>query len=131
MNSDFVCLMPFLMDRDADLACLAPAWRWKRGFLITMSFAATDSIVLTDGTTQWLVDDVHCACNVNLRKLLSAHKSHVRETSLFTGATPNQVCNSQTSPFVVGSKPGRVKPRRQRGDTVLTGGGGGRVVAQE
>ena len=23
--------------------------------------------------------------NVNLRKLLSAHKSHVRETSLFTG----------------------------------------------
>jgi len=25
-------------------------------------------------------------CNVILRKLLSAHKSHVRETSLFTGA---------------------------------------------
>src|SRR6218665_2201158 len=25
-------------------------------------------------------------CNVKLRKLLSAHKSHVRETSLFTGA---------------------------------------------
>jgi len=25
-------------------------------------------------------------CNVNIRKLLSAHKSHVREISLFTGA---------------------------------------------
>ena len=25
-------------------------------------------------------------CNVNLRKLLSVHKSHVRETSLFTDA---------------------------------------------
>src|SRR6218665_1702666 len=26
-------------------------------------------------------------CNVKLRKLLSAHKSHVRETSLFAGAS--------------------------------------------
>ena len=25
-------------------------------------------------------------CNIKLRKLLSAHKSHVRETSLLTGA---------------------------------------------
>src|SRR6218665_3011525 len=131
MNSDFVCLMPFLMDRDADLACLAPAWRWKRGFLITMSFATTGSIVLTDGTSQWLVDDAHCTCNVNLRKLLSANKSHVREISLFISAIPNQVRNSQTSRFVVGSKPGKVKPRRQRGATVVTGGGGGHVVAQE
>jgi len=38
-------------------------------------------------------------CNVNFRKLLSAHKSHVRETSLFTGAILNQVRNSQTSRF--------------------------------
>ena len=36
-------------------------------------------------------------CIVNLRKLFSAHKSHVRETSLFTGAIPNQARNSQTS----------------------------------
>jgi len=98
---------------------------------ITMSFAATGSIVLTDGTSQWLVDDVHCTCNVNLLKLLSANKSHVRETSLFTGAIPNQVPNSQTSHFVVGSKPGKVKLRRQNGATVVTAGGGGRVVAQE
>src|SRR6218665_2996039 len=70
-----------------------------------MSFATTGSIVLTEGTSQWLVDDVHCTCNVNLRKLLSANKSHVREISLFIGAIPNQVRNSQTSHFVVGSKP--------------------------
>jgi len=36
---------------------------------------------------------------LNLRKLLSVHKSHVRETSLFTGACAR-------------SKSGRVKPRR-------------------
>src|SRR6218665_2843659 len=124
MNSDFVFLMSSLLGRDADLACLAPVWRWKRGFLITMSFATTGSIVLTDGTSQWLVDDVHCTCNVNLRKLLSANKSQVREMSLFIGSMPNQVRNSQTSRFVVGSKPGKVKPRRQRGATVVTGGGG-------
>jgi len=36
-------------------------------------------------------------------------KSHVRETSLFAGAKPNQVLNSQTSRFVSmpGQKPGR------------------------
>jgi len=38
-------------------------------------------------------------CNVNLRKLLSAHKSHVKDTSLFTGAIPNQVRHSQISRF--------------------------------
>src|SRR6218665_3963173 len=44
--------------------------------------------------------------NVILRKLLSAHKSHVRETSLFTGAIPNPVCNSKTSfPFPQLSRP--------------------------
>src|SRR6218665_2488871 len=32
MNSDFVFLMPFLLGRDADLACLASVWRLKRGF---------------------------------------------------------------------------------------------------
>src|SRR6218665_2958910 len=42
----------------------------------------------------------NASCNVILRKLLSAHKSHVRETSLFTGAIPNPVRNSQTSLFV-------------------------------
>src|SRR6218665_54594 len=131
MNSNFVFLMPFLLGRDADLVCLAPVWRWKRGFLITMSFATTGSIVLTDGTSQWLVDGVHCTCNVNLRKLLSANKSHVREISLFTGAIPNQVRNSQTSRFVVGSKPEKVKPRRQRGATVITGDGGGRGTGVE
>src|SRR6218665_1510262 len=69
--------------------------------------------------------------NVNIRKLLSVYKSHVREISLFTGTIPNQVRNSQTSRFIVGSKPGKVKPKRQRGATVVTGGGGGHVVAQE
>ena len=39
-------------------------------------------------------------CNVNLRKLISAHKSQVTETSLFTDAMPNQIRNSQTSYFV-------------------------------
>src|SRR6218665_3518339 len=52
-----------------------PVWRWKRGFLITMSFATTGSIVLTDGTSQWLVDDVHCTCNVNLRNFLAPTKA--------------------------------------------------------
>src|SRR6218665_4179236 len=48
-------------------------------------------------------------CNVNIRKLLSAHKSYVRETSLFTGAIPNPIRNSQTSLFVSvpGQYPGR------------------------
>src|SRR6218665_2837935 len=39
-------------------------------------------------------------CTVNPRQLLSAHKNHVRETSLFTSDIPNQVRNSQTSRFV-------------------------------
>src|SRR6218665_448230 len=48
-------------------------------------------------------------CNVSLLKLLSAHKSHVRETILFTGAIPNTVRNSQISRFVSvpGQNPGR------------------------
>ena len=46
-------------------------------------------------------------CNVKLRKLLGAHKSHVRETSLFTGAIPNPVRNSQTPRFV--SVPGKTR----------------------
>ena len=33
--------------------------------------------------------------------------------------------------YHTGSKSEKVKPRRQRGATVVTGGGGGRVVAQE
>src|SRR6218665_3561640 len=56
-------------------------------------------------------------CNVKLRKLLSAHKSHVRETSLFTGAIPNTVHNSQTSRFV--SVPGQNPGRSSRGDSVV------------
>src|SRR6218665_1648378 len=56
-------------------------------------------------------------CNVNLRKLLSAHKSHVRETSLFTSAIPNPVRNSQTSRFV--SVPGHNPGRSSRGDSVV------------
>src|SRR6218665_1983912 len=71
-------------------------------------------------------------CNVKLQKLLSAHKSHVRDTSLFTGAIPNPVRNSQTSRFVSRSKAGKVKPRRQHGATVAVGDDGGRVaVVQE
>jgi len=34
-------------------------------------------------------------CNGNLQKLLSAHESQLRETSLFVGAIPNPVRNSQ------------------------------------
>jgi len=56
-------------------------------------------------------------CNVKLRKLLSANKSHVRETSLFTGAIPNPVRNSQTSRFV--SVPGQIPGRSSRGDSVV------------
>src|SRR6218665_634588 len=56
-------------------------------------------------------------CNVKLRKLLSAHKSCVRETSLFTGAMPNPVRNSQTSRFV--SVPGQNPGRSSRGDSVV------------
>src|SRR6218665_3332542 len=56
-------------------------------------------------------------CNVKLRKLLSAHKSHVTETSLFTGAIPNPVRNSQTSRFV--SVPGQNPGRSSRGDSVV------------
>src|SRR6218665_2197932 len=54
--------------------------------------------------------------NVKLRKLLSADKSHVRETSLFTGAIPNPVRNSNTSRFVSvpGQNPGRSSLSPQR-----------------
>ena len=38
--------------------------------------------------------------NVSLRKLLSARKSYVWETSLVTGAIPNQARDSQTSLFL-------------------------------
>src|SRR6218665_3038244 len=55
--------------------------------------------------------------NVKLRKLLSANKSHVRETSLFTGAIPNPVRNSQTSRFV--SAPGQNPGMSSRGDSVV------------
>src|SRR6218665_1808261 len=54
--------------------------------------------------------------NVSLRKLLSARKSHVRDTNLFTGAIPNQVRNSQTSRFI--SVPGQNSERLSRGDSV-------------
>src|SRR6218665_397240 len=56
-------------------------------------------------------------CKIKIRKLLSAHKSHVRETSLFTGAKPNPVRNSQTSRFV--SVPGQNPERSSRGDSVV------------
>jgi len=42
-------------------------------------------------------------CDVNLRKLLSAHKGHIREISLFTGDMLDQVLNhgnSQTYRFL-------------------------------
>jgi len=74
-------------------------------------------------------------CNVNLRKLFSAHKNHVRETSLLTGAIPNQVRNNQASCFV--SVPGQNPERSNRGDSVHMGlrlqahDDGGCVVAQE
>src|SRR6218665_1562919 len=55
-------------------------------------------------------------CNVNLRKLLSVDKRHVRETSLFT-AILNQVRNSKTSRFV--SVPGQNPERSGRGDSVV------------
>ena len=70
-------------------------------------------------------------CNVNLRKLINAHKSHVRETSLLTGAIPNQVRNSQTFRLGARSKSGKVQPRRQRGTTVGIDDDGRRVVALE
>ena len=44
------------------------------------------------------------------------HKSHARETSLFTGPIPNQVCNSQTPRFV--SVPGQNPGRSSRGDSM-------------
>src|SRR6218665_2361301 len=56
-------------------------------------------------------------CNVKLRKLLSANKSHVKETSLFIGAMLNQVRNCQTSRFV--SVPGQNPERSSRGDSVV------------
>src|SRR6218665_2535946 len=60
-------------------------------------------------------------CNVKLRKLLSAHKSHVRETSLFTGAILNPVRNSQTSRFVSvpGQNPERSSRRRLASQSAL------------
>src|SRR6218665_3963198 len=66
---------------------------------------------------------MYCSC--------SAHKSHVRETSLFTGAIPNPVHNSQTSRFVSRSKSGKVKPGKQRSATVAVCDDGGRVMVQE
>src|SRR6218665_1621045 len=60
---------------------------------------------------------MQCKCNVNLRKLLSAHTSHIRETSLFTGAISNPFHNSQTSRFV--SVPGQNLGRSSQGDSVV------------
>src|SRR6218665_1032313 len=126
MNSDFVFLMPSLLGRDADLVCLAQdlsAIAMETRLPYNHVICHYRFYSLDRWHKQWLVDDVHCTCNVNIRKLLSANKSHVREISLFIGTIPNQVRNSQTSRFVVGSKSGKVKPRRQRGATVVTGGG--------
>src|SRR6218665_614784 len=39
---------------------------------------------------------MNCNVKVNFREL-SAHKTHLRKTSLSTGAIPNQIRNSQTS----------------------------------
>src|SRR6218665_651575 len=47
----------------------------------------------------------------------STDTSHVRGTSLFTGAIPNPVRNSQTSRFV--SVPGQSPERSSRGDSVV------------
>ena len=46
-------------------------------------------------------------------EILNAHKSHVRETSLFTGAILNQVHNSQS--FRFSQNPGR----SSRGDSMV------------
>jgi len=40
------------------------------------------------------------------------------ETSLFTGAILNQVCNSQTSPFILLPVPGQNPGRSSRGDSM-------------
>jgi len=55
-------------------------------------------------------------CNIHLRKLISAQKSHIRETILFAGSILNQICNSQTSRFV--SVPGQNPGRSNRGDSM-------------
>src|SRR6218665_3216 len=68
-------------------------------------------------TIQSLVHITTMKCNVKLRKLLSTHKSHVSETSLFTGAIPYPIRNSQTSHFV--SVPGQNPERSSRGDSVV------------
>src|SRR6218665_95440 len=58
-------------------------------------------------------------CNVKLRKL-SAHKSHVRETSLFTSPIGLPIVQSAIANLRFGarSKSGKVKPGKQRGATV-------------
>ena len=61
----------------------------------------------TEGCESALENYCTLNCNVNLRKLLSDHKSHDRETSFYTGAIPNQVHNSQTSRFA--SVPGQIR----------------------
>src|SRR6218665_3693680 len=48
---------------------------------------------------------------------ISENKSHLRETSLFTGAIPNPVGNSQTARFV--SVPGQNPGRSCRGDGMV------------
>ena len=68
-------------------------------------------------------------CNVNLQKLLSAQKSQVMETSLFTGAISNQVYNSQAFVSVPGHNQGR--SRRQHGAMVAISDDGGHVVVQD
>ena len=56
---------------------------------------------------------LNTSCNVTFRKLLSAHKRHVRET----GAILNPVRNSQPSRFI--SVPGQNTVRSSRGDSVV------------
>ena len=72
--------------------------------------------------------------NVNLQKLIITHKSHVKETTnLLTGALPNQVRNRQTSRFVwvPCQNPGKSSREDSVGYTVVIGGDGERVAAQE
>src|SRR6218665_1690693 len=73
--------------------------------------------------------------DLNLRKLLRAHKSYVRETSLYSSALYH--IKSAIAKHLASfrchrarSKSGQVKPRRQRGPTAAICDDGGRVVVR-
>ena len=112
VNSSFIFLAVFLIylivNRGSIKVDQVRAVTWLIGSKAELlTGALPDPVILLTESAIWEQESstVNVYCNVNPRKLLSAHKSLVRKTSLSTGAIQNEIRNSQTSRFV--SVPGQ------------------------